>query len=137
MLPFLLQVCIHPFLDSRSFLSSILLPLPSSLSLSCSFLTLVSGAKVIGSLVASGVLAAVILFSLIYQKNMIPRLLTLGYVAVVVLLFILYFTKVDARAIGLRIFCLFQGVMNGMNPISILLSVPLALPLSFPLLLFF
>jgi len=75
---------------------------------------LIASAKVIGSLVASGVLAAIILFSLIYQKNIIPRLLTLGYVAVVVLLFILHFAKVDKRAIGLRIFCLLQGVMNGL-----------------------
>jgi len=75
---------------------------------------LIASAKVIGSLVASGVLAAVILFSLIYQKNMIPRLLTAGYVAIVVFLFILHFANVDKRAIGLRIFCLFQGVMNGL-----------------------
>jgi FtsH-binding integral membrane protein len=75
---------------------------------------LISSAKVLGSLIASGVLAAVILFSLIYQKNFIPRLLTAGYVSIVVLLFILYFAKVDDRAIGLRIFCLFQGVMNGL-----------------------
>jgi len=75
---------------------------------------LIASAKIIGALVATGVLAAVILFSLIYQKNMIPRLLTLGYVAIVALLFILHFTNVDKRAIGVRIFCLFQGVMNGL-----------------------
>lgn len=74
---------------------------------------LIASAKIIGALVATGVLAAVILFSLIYQKNLIPRLLTAGYVSIVVILFILYFTKLDERAIGVRIFCLFQGVMNG------------------------
>jgi len=75
---------------------------------------LIASAKVIGALVACGVLAAIILFSLIYQKNIIPRLLTAGYVGIVALLFILHFTNVDSRAIGVRLFCLFQGVMNGL-----------------------
>lgn len=71
------------------------------------------GASVIGALVLAGILAGIVLFSLIYQKNWIPRILTLAFVGIIVILFILHFAGVDKRAVGVRIFCLFEGVMNG------------------------
>jgi len=75
---------------------------------------LISSATVLGALICSGVLAAVLLLSLIFQKNWIPRILTLCFVLIVAILFILHFVGVDPQAVGVRIFCLFEGVMNAL-----------------------
>jgi len=75
---------------------------------------LISSAKLTGALVCSGVLAGILLISLIFQKNNIPRILTLVFVGIVVILFILHFVNVDPNGVGVRIFCLFEGVMNAL-----------------------
>jgi len=75
---------------------------------------LIASATVLGAIILSAILAAIILFSLIYQKNWIPRLLTFAFVTIIAVLFIIHFTGADPSAVGLRIFCLFEGVMNGL-----------------------
>jgi len=75
---------------------------------------IIASAKLIGALVCSGVLAAIILLSLIFQKNWIPRALTAVFVVLVIILYIIHFTGADPAGVGVRIFCLFEGVMNAL-----------------------
>jgi len=75
---------------------------------------LIASATLDGSLVCSGVLAVILLLSLIFQKNMIPRILTAVFVGLVVILYIIHFTGADPRGVGVRVFCLFEGVMNAL-----------------------
>jgi len=75
---------------------------------------IIGSAKLLGALICSGVLAAILLLSLIFQKNWIPRVLTGVFVAVVVILFIIHFVGADPQGVGVRIFCLFEGVMNAL-----------------------
>lgn len=72
------------------------------------------GAGVLSSLVACIVLAVVLLITIVFQKNTIPRVLTACVVIVVAGLMVLYFTQIDSDALGPRLFCTFIGVMNGL-----------------------
>jgi hypothetical protein len=48
-----------------------------------------------------------------FQKNTIPRVLTLCVIVVVVVLWVIHFVDLDPRALALRITVLFVGTING------------------------
>jgi len=50
----------------------------------------------------------------VFKKNTIPRISTVAVIIVVGVLWILYFTALDPKAIALRITCLFIGTINGL-----------------------
>jgi hypothetical protein len=75
---------------------------------------IIASSKLLGALICSGILAFILLLSLIFQKNWIPRVLTAVFVGIVVILFIIHFTGADPFGVGVRIFCLFEGVMNAL-----------------------
>jgi len=75
---------------------------------------IIAGANKLGSLIASGILAGILLISLYFQKNIIPRILTIVIVLVVLGLYLLHFVGPDKTADGTRIFCTFMGVMNAL-----------------------
>jgi len=52
--------------------------------------------------------------TIFFQKNVIPRILTVVVILVVIGLWILHFTGIDPRAMGLRTTVLFVGTINGL-----------------------
>jgi len=81
------------------------------------FALIVASATIIGALASAGCIAAIMIVSLFFQKNWIPRLITIGVVLVVAVLFILHFVGVDPNAIGTRISALFIGVNSSLYSI--------------------
>lgn len=70
-------------------------------------------ASMIGALISSGILAVILGITIFFQKNWIPRILTVVVIIVVVVLFLLVFVGPDSDALGIRLVVLFVGIMNG------------------------
>lgn len=77
-------------------------------------LLIICGATSLGSLIGSGVLCFILLVTIFFQKNWIPRILTVLVIIVVIVLWVLYFTGIDPKALALRLVCIFDGLMNSM-----------------------
>lgn len=72
------------------------------------------GATEIGAIIGTGVLCVILIVTIFLQKNWIPRVLTILTIIVVAVLYVIHFVGVDPFALGLRLICIFVGLMNSM-----------------------